>query len=104
MRVRRAVVRISASSMFTSGQELALSHAIASQLVGHDHAWVILTGFQQTSEETLCSFGIAPRLNEDVENGAVLIHDAPQIMLHTRVRMNISSRYRSRLAGGGAAV
>ena len=69
--------------MFNSGQELALSHTVASQLVGHDHAWDILKAFQQTSEETLCSLGIPPRLNKDVEHDAVLIHGAPQIVLHT---------------------
>jgi hypothetical protein len=34
--------------MFNSGQELTLSHAVASQLIGHDHAWDILKALVQT--------------------------------------------------------
>ena len=60
MRVFRAIVQISALSMFSLWKQLALSHAVASQLIGHDHARHILKAFQQPSEETLCCFGIPP--------------------------------------------
>jgi hypothetical protein len=43
-----------------------------------------LNAFQQPSEEALCGFGVPPRLVEDVENDALLIHSAPQIVLHAR--------------------
>ena len=42
MRVFRAIVQISALSMFYIWKQLALSHAVASQLIGYDHAWHIL--------------------------------------------------------------
>ena len=83
MRVFRAIVQISALSMFSLWKQLALSYTVASQLIGHDHARHILKAFQQPSEETLCCFGIPPWLNEDVEHNAVLIHGAPQIVLHS---------------------
>src|SRR5271169_6398309 len=83
MRVFRAIVQISALSMFSFWKQLALSHAVASQLIGHDHARHILKAFQQPSEESLCCFGIPPWLNQDVEHNALLIHGAPQIVLHS---------------------
>ena len=83
VRVFRTIVQISALSMFSLWKQLTLSHTVASQLVGHDHARHILKAFQQPSEETLCCFGIPPWLNEDVEHDAVLIHGAPQIVLHS---------------------
>ena len=83
MRVLRAIVKISALSMFGLWKQLALSHAVALQLIGHDHARHILKAFQQPSEEMLCCFGIPTWLNEDVEHNALLIHGAPQIVLHS---------------------
>ena len=41
-----------------------------SELVG-DHDIRIAQGGNQASEETLCGFGVAAGLNENVENGAV---------------------------------
>jgi hypothetical protein len=82
MRVFRAIAQISALSMFNIGKQLALSHAVASQLIGHDHARHILKAFQQPTEETLRGVGIPPWLNEDVEHNANLIHDTPEIVLH----------------------
>ena len=42
MRVLGSVVQISALAMFYRGKELAVCHAVASQLIGHDHARDIL--------------------------------------------------------------
>jgi hypothetical protein len=41
-----------------------------------------LETLQQTCEESLCGFGIAPRLNEDVEHDAILIDGSPEIVPH----------------------
>ena len=68
--------------MLNLGKQLALSHTVASQFIGHDHARNILKAFKQSSEETFGCFGITPRLNEDVEHDTVLIHGTPQIVLH----------------------
>ena len=67
--------------MLDVGKQVALCHAVASQLVGHDPAAHIAT-LQQAPEEALGGFGISPLLNEDVEHNAVLIHGAPKIVLH----------------------
>jgi hypothetical protein len=83
MRVFGAIVQIPALSMFYIWKQLALRHAVASQLIGHDHARHILKALQQPSEESLCCFGVPPWLNEDVELNALLIHGAPQIVLHS---------------------
>jgi hypothetical protein len=45
-------------------------------LFGHDHTRHILKVFQQPSKESFGGFGIPPRLNEDAEHDAVLIHPA----------------------------
>jgi hypothetical protein len=82
MQVFRAIVQISALSVFSVWEQLALSHAVASKLIGHDHARH-MKAFQQPSKETLRCFGIPPWLNEDVEHNALLIHGPPQIVLHS---------------------
>jgi hypothetical protein len=68
--------------MLNLRKQLAVCHAVASQLIGHDHARHILQALQQPSEESLRGFGIPPRLNKDVEHGAVLIHGAPKVVLY----------------------
>ena len=68
--------------MFDRGKKLAVCDAVAWQFVGYDHARNIMKALQQSSEESLRSFGIPPRLNDDVQHDAVLNHGAPKIMLH----------------------
>lgn len=54
---------------------------VASQLIGHDHSRHVLQALEQPFEESLRGLGIPPRLNEDVEYDAVLVHHTPEIML-----------------------
>jgi hypothetical protein len=61
---------------------LALSNAVAAQLVGHNYPRLIVQTLQQPFEEALRRLDIAPGLNEDVEHNAILIDGAPEIMLH----------------------
>src|SRR4051794_19740360 len=68
--------------MLDTRKQTALSDTIAPQLVSHDHSRHILQPRQQPPQETLGSIGIAPVLNKDVEHNAVLIHGAPEIVLH----------------------
>ena len=68
--------------MLNLRQQLAQSHAVASQLIRHDHAWHVIEALQQSSKEAFGCLGIPPLLNEDVENEAVLIHGTPRIVLH----------------------
>jgi hypothetical protein len=67
--------------MLDTGKQLALSYAVASQIVCHDYPRHILQALQQAPEETLGGFGITPVLNKDVEHNAILIHRPPKIML-----------------------
>jgi hypothetical protein len=87
-------------------KQLALSHAVASQLIGHDHARYILKTLQQPSEESLSGFGIPAWLNEDVERDAILIHGAPKITLHAPEpdEYLIEVPFVPRAADGGGAV
>jgi len=68
--------------MLNLWKQLALSHTVASQFIGHDHARHILKAFKQSSEESFGRSGMPSWLNEDVEHDAVLINGAPQIVLH----------------------
>ena len=63
-------------------KQLAPRHTVASKFVGHDHAWHVIQALQQPSEKPFGRLAISPRLNENVEHDAVLIHGTPQIMLH----------------------
>jgi hypothetical protein len=42
----------------------------------------MLKALQQSSKQSFGGFGTPPRLNEDVEHDAVLIHGTPGIVLH----------------------
>ena len=68
--------------MLDGGKQVALCHAVASQLVGHDHPRHIVHPLQPAPEEALGGFGISALLNEDVEHNAGLIHAAPKMVLH----------------------
>jgi hypothetical protein len=68
--------------MLNTGKQLALSDAVASQLVSHDHSRHVLQALEQSPEEALGSIGISPVLNKDVEHNTVLIHGTPEIVLH----------------------
>jgi hypothetical protein len=83
MRILGAIVQISALTMFDLGKQLAPGHAVAPQIIGHDHARDILQAFRQPSEQTRCDRGISPGLNEDVKHDAILVDRAPKIMSHT---------------------
>ena len=53
MRVLGSIIQISALSVLDARKQLALSDAIAPQLVGHDHPWHVLQALQQPSEAQL---------------------------------------------------
>ena len=81
MGVFGAIVEISALPMLSSGKQLTLRHAVASQFVGDDHPWLVLQSDQKPFEEALGGFGIASPLNQDIEDYAVLINGTPEIVL-----------------------
>ena len=64
------------------GKQVAPRHAVAPQLISYDHPRYILQTLQQPAEEALGGLSIAPILNKDVEDNAVLIDGTPEIVLH----------------------
>src|SRR4029077_9189885 len=68
--------------MFDRRKDLTLRHAVASQLIGHDHPRHILQALQQSAKEALGGFATPPLLHENVEYNTILIHCAPEVVLH----------------------
>ena len=60
-----------------AGHDLALRRAVASELVGHEHARRATQALQQFAEEPLRGIGISPALNQDVEDIPFLIDGSP---------------------------
>src|SRR5258708_29945362 len=77
------VVQISALAMFNLWKQLAVCDAVAAQLIGHDHSRHVLQALEQSFDESFRGIGIPPRLNEDIEDDAVLIHGTPKIVLYS---------------------
>jgi hypothetical protein len=82
MRVFGPIIQIAALPVLDVRKQLTLSDAIAPQFVGYDHPGCGVQVLQQAFEEALCSGGIAPGLNENIKDNAILIDGAPQIVLH----------------------
>jgi hypothetical protein len=82
MRVLGPIIQIAALSLLDARKHLPLSDAVAPKLVGHNHPRLKSQTRQQPFEEARRRLGIAPGLDEDVEHNAILIHGAPEIMLH----------------------
>src|SRR5919206_1535783 len=112
MRVLGTIVQISALPMLDTGQDLALRGSIRSELVGHDHSGHIAQALEQLLEEALRCLGVAPALNQDVEDLAILVHGTPEIVYlaadadEDLVQMPLVTRTRSppaQLVGEGLA-
>ena len=80
VRVLGMIVEVAALSVLDLGQQVALRHPTASQLVGDDHSRHILQTLQQTLEEPLGGFRIT--LNPAV--GVVLPIKSPAPYWHER--------------------
>jgi hypothetical protein len=66
--------------MLHRGHELAVRRLIASELVGDQHPRYPALLAQQFTEESLGGLGIPARLDQDVEDVAVLVDGPPQIL------------------------
>ncbi len=67
--------------MLDRGRHLAVSNAVAGQLVGDDHPRRILQALEQSAEEIFGRQRVSVRLHQHVENVAVLVDRPPQTML-----------------------
>jgi hypothetical protein len=72
------VVQISAFPVFNIGKQLMLRHTVAAQPVSDENAGHILQALRQAPDETLCCFGIAVALHQDIEYDPILVNGAPQ--------------------------
>jgi hypothetical protein len=81
--VQVAIVQVPARPMPDIGHDCPVSDAVAAQAVGDEASWFVLQTMQQVFEETLGSGAIPSALNQNVQNHAVLIHRAPQIVQHS---------------------
>jgi hypothetical protein len=83
MRVLGAVVEIAVLPMLDTGQDFPLRRAIALELVRDGHPWHIGQALEQLAEELLGGGLVPARLDQDIEDVAVLIHGPPQIVAGT---------------------
>jgi hypothetical protein len=83
VRILSAIIQVTALTVLDIRQKLALSHAIALQLIGDENARHVKQPLQETLEEALRRPGAAAGLHQNVKNDAVLIDGAPEIMLFT---------------------
>jgi hypothetical protein len=83
MRILGAIIQVAALTVLDLRQELALSYAIALQLIGDENARHIQQPLQETLEEASRCPGVTAGLHQNVKHDAVLIDGAPEIMLFT---------------------
>ena len=81
MRVLTPVIEIPTLAMLHARENLALGRAIALQLIGDDHARHVLQPLEQRAKELLRGVLVAAALHQNVEDGIVLIHRAPQVVV-----------------------
>src|SRR4051794_14944392 len=66
--------------MLHLGQDIAVCHAVAAQAISDEAPWLILQPSEQAFEEALGCRGVPAILDQDIEDNAVLVHRAPEIM------------------------
>jgi hypothetical protein len=80
MGVLSAVVKIPMLTVLDPRENLPLGRAIALECIGDDHAWNILTPFEELTEELLRRVRVPSPLHQDIEHISVLIHCTPQVV------------------------
>jgi hypothetical protein len=81
--ILRPVVEALVLAVLDAGHDLPLGRGIALQLVGDQHARRPSLLLQQFAQQALGRLLVAPALNEDIENKALLIDRAPEPVLLT---------------------
>jgi hypothetical protein len=69
--------------VYRFGDEFPMSNAVAFQLIRYDLTWPIPVTFEKSSEEALGGLTISACLQEYINDFAILIDRAPQILLLT---------------------
>ena len=81
MRDLDAIVGIAPSVMIDAGQDGSLRSPVALQFVGNDSERLSPLASQQSAKESLGCILVASRLQQDLDDIAVLIHSTPEISL-----------------------
>src|SRR4051794_22775773 len=82
MRILGAVVQVATGPVLHLGQDIAVCNAVAAKAVGDEALWLVLQPSEQALEEALGGCGIPAILNQDIEDDAVLVHRAPEVVEH----------------------
>ena len=80
MRHLCAVVRVSVRAMGDGRHDRSVRSPVAAQLVGDQSHGLTLLALQQLVETTFGSPAVATRLDEDIDDVAILIDGAPEIV------------------------
>jgi hypothetical protein len=81
--VFRTVVQVSVLSVLYVREYVPLRSPIAFELIRDDDSWDVGQPLEELAEELLCSVLVAPPLHQDVEDVAILIHGAPEVVAFT---------------------
>jgi len=82
VRMLRPVVQPPVAPMLDARQDRAPRRAVARQLVGDDDARDVMQALEQRAEGLLRRCLIPAALDQDIEDGAVLVDGAPQVVRH----------------------
>ena len=89
----RSIVLVLSRAMHHGRHDRAVRRRVAAQLVRDQPARGMPFAFQQCSKELDGRPAVAPRLDEDVDDVAVLVHRPPQILPLPLIVTKSSSRY-----------
>ncbi len=81
MRLLNPVIRILVSHMNNLRDKFTTGNTIATQFISHDLSGFSTVTTQQSLEEPLCSSPITPSLEKYINDVAIPINRAPQVML-----------------------
>ncbi len=79
--ILRPVVEAFVLPVLHAGHDLALGRGVAAQLVGDQHTRRSPLLLQELAEQALGGLLVAPALDEDIENKALLVDRAPEPVL-----------------------
>ena len=81
MGVFGAVIEALVLAMFDPGHDLALGRGVALELVGDEHTRGSTLLLEELAQQAFGGVLVAPALDENIENEAVLVDGTPQPML-----------------------
>jgi hypothetical protein len=83
MRILGTIVQVSAGAMADIWKHRSMGDAVAAETIGDEAFRLVSQPVQQSFEEPLGSGAIPSLLHQNIQNHALLVHGAPQIMQDT---------------------